>query len=296
MPETFLPIAQDMPGFNPFFGAWICQDDLNIMVDVGPANTAGRLVDSMETLGLSRLDYILLTHIHIDHGGALSEVLAHYPEARVICHEKGIPHLVDPSRLYEGSLKVLGDLARTYGSPGPIAGERLVPHTKCRVDGLRIIETPGHAIHHLSFTYGGRLYAGEAAGNYFIVGKREYLRPATPQRFFLDIFIKSVDRLLALEDQPIRYAHVESAETSHRLLGQFKDQLLFWESVIGESVTMGGRETDIIQSSVDRLLKEDPCLAAFGHMDENTQRREKTFMANSVKGFVGFFEEKSNKR
>ena len=66
MPETFLPIAQDMPGFNPFFGAWVCQDDLNIMVDVGPANTAGRLVDSMETLGLVRLDYIFLTHIHID--------------------------------------------------------------------------------------------------------------------------------------------------------------------------------------------------------------------------------------
>ena len=296
MKETFLPIAQNMPGFNPFFGSWICRGDLNIMVDVGPANTAGRLVDSMETLGLSRLDYILLTHIHIDHGGALSEILARYPEASVICHEKGIPHLVDPSRLYEGSLKVLGDLARTYGSPAPIAEERLVPHTKCRVDGLRIIETPGHAIHHLSFTYGGRLYAGEAAGNYFIVGKREYLRPATPQRFFLDVFIKSVDRLLALEDQPIRYAHVESAETSHRLLRQFKDQLLFWESVIGESVTRGGRKSDIIQRSVDRLLKEDPNLSAFDGMDENTQRREKTFMANSVKGFVGFFEEQSKRR
>ena len=296
MPETFLPIEQDMPGLNPFFGSGICQGDLNIMVDVGPANTAGRLVVSMETLGLARLDYILLTHIHIDHGGALSEVLARYPEAKVICHEKGLPHLVDPSRLYEGSLKVLGDLARTYGSPAPIAEERLVPHIKCRINGLRIIETPGHAIHHLSFTYGGRLYAGEAAGNYFIVGKREYLRPATPPRFFLDIFIKSVDRLLALEDQPIRYAHVESAETSHRLLGQFRDQLLFWESVISESVTRGGRKTDIIQSCVDRLLKEDPSLAAFDHMDENTQRREKTFMANSVKGFVGFFEEKSKRR
>ena len=295
MQETFLPIEQDMPGLNPFFASWICQGDLNIMVDVGPANTAGRLLNSMETLGLARLDYILLTHIHIDHGGALSEVLARYPEAKVICHEKGIPHLMDPSRLYEGSLKVLGDLARTYGSPGPIAEERLVPHTKCRVDGLRIIETPGHAIHHLSFTYGGRLYAGEAAGNYFIVGKREYLRPATPPRFFLDVFIKSVDRLLALEDQPIRYAHVESAETSHRLLGQFRDQLLFWKSVIGEFVTRGGRKTDIIRSCVDRLLKEDPRLAAFNDMDEDTQRREKTFMANSVKGFVGFFEEKSNR-
>ena len=295
MQETFLPIEQDMPGFNPFFGSWICQGDLNIMVDVGPANTAGRLLNSMETLGLDRLDYILLTHIHIDHGGALSEVLACYPEAKIICHEKGIPHLVDPSRLYEGSLKVLGDLARTYGSPGPIAEERLVPHTKCRIDGLRIIETPGHAIHHLSFTYGGRLYAGEAAGNYFIVGKREYLRPATPPRFFLDVFIKSVDRLLALEDQPIRYAHVESAETSHRLLGLFRNQLLFWESVIGESVTRGGAKTDIIQGSVDRLLKEDPSLAEFDHMDEDTQRREKTFMTNSIKGFVGFFEEISKR-
>ena len=294
MAETFLPIAQDMPGFNPFFGTWVCQNDLNIMVDVGPANTAGRLVDSMETLGLVRLDYIFLTHIHIDHGGALSEVLARYPEARVICHEKGIPHLVDPSRLYEGSLKVLGDLARIYGSPGPIAEEKLVPHTKCRVDGLRIIETPGHAIHHLSFTYGGRLYAGEAAGNYFIVGKREYLRPATPHRFFFDVFMRSVDRLLALEDQPIRYAHVEGAEKAHRLLRRFKEQLLFWESVISVSVTLGGQKTDIIQTCVDRLLKEDPNLAAFESMDLDTQKRERVFMANAVKGFVEFFKEKAS--
>ena len=294
MTETFLPIAQDMPGFNPFFGAWVCQDDLNIMVDVGPANTAGRLVDSMETLGLARLDYIFLTHIHIDHGGALSEVLARYPEAKVICHEKGIPHLVDPSRLYEGSLKVLGDLARIYGSPGPIAEEKLVPHTKCRVDGLRIIETPGHAIHHLSFTYGGRLYAGEAAGNYFIVGKREYLRPATPHRFFFDVFMRSVDRLLALEDQPIRYAHVEGAEKAHRLLRLFKEQLLFWDSVISVSVTLWGQKTDIIQICVDRLLKEDPNLAAFESMDLDTQKRERVFMANAVKGFVEFFKEKAS--
>jgi len=296
MREIFLPIKQDLPGFNPFFGAWVCQGDLNIMVDVGPANTANRLLDSMEISGIERLDYILLTHIHIDHGGALAAVLARYPEARVICHEKGIPHLVDPSKLYEGSLKVLGDLARTYGKPSPIAEDRTIPHTKCRVDGLRIIETPGHAIHHLSFTYGKRLYAGEAAGNYFIVEKQDYLRPATPPRFFLDVFMKSVDRLLALEDQPIRYAHVESAENAHRLLRLFRGQLLFWEAMIGESVTRGGRRKDIIGNCVDRLLNEDPSLKAFSSMDEPTQKRERVFMANSVNGFVGFFEEKSKKR
>lgn len=291
MRETLLHIKQDIPGFNPFFGSWVCQGELNMVVDVGPANTAERLVDSLTSMGLERLDYVLLTHIHIDHGGALAEVLRRYPEARVICHKKGIPHLADPSKLYDGSLKVLGDLARIYGSPGPIAEDRLVPHTECQIEGLSVIETPGHALHHLSFTYQKKLYAGEAAGNYFIVGEREYLRPATPPRFFFDVFIKSVDRLLALEDQPIRYAHVEGAESAHRLLRKFRDQLVFWESVIGESVTSGGRKTDMIQDSVNRLLKNDPNLAAFEDMDANTQKRERTFMANAVSGFVGFFEE-----
>ncbi len=295
MREIFLPIKQDFPGFNPFFGSWVCQGDLNILVDVGPANTASRLLGSMGAAEIETLDYILLTHIHIDHGGALAAVLARYPEAKVICHEKGIPHLVDPSKLYKGSLNVLGDLARTYGEPAPVAEERLIPHTKCPVHGLRIIETPGHAIHHLSFTYGEKLYAGEAAGNYFIVDRQDYLRPATPPRFFLDVFMKSVDRLLALENQPIRYAHVESADDAHRLLRLFKDQLSFWESVIAESVARGGPRTDIIQNCVNRLLEEDPSLKAFSSMDEHTQKRERVFMTNSVNGFVGFFEEKSKK-
>ena len=296
MPEIFLPIQQDLPGFNPFFGSWISQGDVTFMVDPGPANTADRLIDSMEAAGIRRLDYVLITHIHIDHGGALFEVLKRYPEASAICHEKGVPHLVDPSRLYEGSLSVLGDLARIYGSPKPIEKERLIPHTLCPIDGLKVIETPGHAIHHLSFTYEKRLYAGEAAGNYFVVKGREYLRPATPARFFLNVFSESVDRLLSLEDQPIRYAHVESAEKGHRLLRLFKDQLRLWESLIGECVGEGRQKADTIQHAVERLLKEDSRLAAFESMDKDMQKRERTFMTNSVNGFVGFFEERAGEQ
>jgi glyoxylase-like metal-dependent hydrolase (beta-lactamase superfamily II) len=293
MQETFLPIRQELRGFNPFFGSWLCRGDVNIIIDVGPANTSHRLIEALEGCGLDRLDYVLLTHIHIDHGGALSEVLARYPDAKVICHEKGLPHLKDPSKLYQGSLKVLGDLAKTYGPPGPVAQERLIPHTACPIEGLGIIETPGHAIHHLSFTYHKRLYAGEAAGNFFRIGTREYLRPATPPRFFLDVFMKSVDRLLALEDQPIRYAHVESAENAHRLLRLFKDQLLLWKNVIGKMVAGHGQKEDVIQTCIERLFAVDPSLAAFEDMDENTRKRERIFMANSVRGFVEFFREKS---
>ncbi len=296
MRETFIPIQQEMPGFNPFFGSWVCQDETqSILVDPGPANTGKRLLDSLERAGIDRLDYVLLTHIHIDHAGALRDVLDRYPDAKAVCHEKGIPHVVDPQKLYRGSLNVLGEIAGCYGPPGPVPKDRLIPHTACSVEGLKIIETPGHAVHHLSFEYQGRLYAGEAAGNYFSIEGLEYLRPATPPRFFLDVFINSVDRLLALDNQPIRYAHVESAQESHGLISKFRDQLRFWESLIGDAFDRSGPREEIIQGCVERLLKEDPGLEAFRLMDEATRKRERIFMTNSVNGFLGFFEEKASR-
>ena len=289
MYELLIEIKQDMLGFNHFFGSWVCQDDFNFLVDVGPANTANRLIDSLVSLGLDRVDYILITHIHLDHGGALADLLDYYPMAKAICHEKGIKHLVEPSNLWAGSLSVLGDLAKSYGTPKPVAKERLIPHTECNLKDLMVIETPGHALHHLSYTYKGRLFAGEAAGNYIIVNGLDYLRPATPPRFFPDIFLRSIDRLLALEDQPIRYAHFGEAVSSHRMLNIFRDQLIRWEAIIGKLVRQSGNTQDIIKSCIDLLLEKDPNLAAFSIMDPHIQARERVFMANGVRGFVEFF-------
>ena len=286
MRDLLIEIKQDMPGFNPFFGSWVCRDDLNFLVDVGPANTANRLIDSLVSLGLDSVDYVLLTHIHIDHGGALADLLDYYPMAKAICHEKGIRHLVDPSNLWAGSLSVLRDLAKIYGPPKPVAKEKVIPHPECNLKDLMVIETPGHALHHLSYSYKGRLFVGEAAGNYFTVNGLDYLRPATPPRFFLDLFLKSIDRLIALEDQPIRYAHFGEAANSHRMLNISRDQLIRWEAIIGELVGQGGNSEDIIRSCIDLLLKKDPNLAAFSIMDPDIQARERFFMANGVRGFV----------
>lgn len=296
MLENLIHIKQDIPGFNPFFGSWLCRQPVTLLVDVGPANTGARLLNSLISMGVETLDYILLTHIHIDHGGALARILSHYPKAKVICHEKGIPHLVDPSKLYEGSVKVLGDLARTYGSPLPLQKDRIIPHTQCAVEGLRVIETPGHAPHHLCFTWQGKLYSGEAGGNYFRVGDEEYLRPATPPRFFFNVFMNSVERLMALEDQPIRYAHVEGGDSSRRLLDLFRKQLLLWDSIISKTCEEGKQKSETIEICVDLLLEQDPNLKAFNMMDSDTKKRERHFIGNAVNGFVGYLEEKAKGR
>jgi glyoxylase-like metal-dependent hydrolase (beta-lactamase superfamily II) len=287
--ETLIEIKQDRPGFDGFIGSWLFQDDLILLVDVGPANTCGRLMESLSGLGIEKIDYILLTHIHLDHAGALADVLAQYPMAKVVCHEKGITNLVDPSRLWRGSLKVLGRIAESYGEPKPVPADRLVPHTRAHVRGVTVIETPGHAQHHLSFTCRNRLLPGEAAGTFMMAGGEEYLRPATPPRFFLEVFLESVGRLLSLEDQPIFYAHFGQAESSHRMLRRFWAQILSWRDWIQEEIAFG--EEDLENRCVEALLSKDPNLAALAKMDRPTRERERYFIGNAVKGFLGFFRE-----
>lgn len=286
MHEKLIQIKQDMPGFDSFFGCWVCQGDLNIVIDVGPARTAGRLIDALVNLGLDRVDYVLLTHIHIDHMGGLAELLDHYPMAMAMCHEKAVKYVADPSQLWAGSLKVLGEIAEAYGSPKAVPLEKLIPHTQGRLRGLNVIETPGHAAHHLSFGYGKRLFVGEAGGNYFIVKGSEYLRPATPPRFFLDVCLNSINNLLALEDQAICYAHCGRAESSHRLLKMYRDQLMRWRGIIYEQMSKG--DAGLVARCIDTLLEIDPNLAAFSKMDPDAQERERFFISNAIKGFIGF--------
>lgn len=92
MTARLIEILQDSPGFKQFIGSWVYMGDITFIVDVGPANTTVRLIDTLESLGVDRLDYILLTHIHIDHAGGPAEVLERYSSARVIYTKQILPH------------------------------------------------------------------------------------------------------------------------------------------------------------------------------------------------------------
>ena len=266
-----LEIDQNFSGFENFFGAWVVPGDVCLVVDVGPASSADRLLEILEKNSIDRVDYVLLTHIHIDHSGALADVLKRYPEARAICHAAGLKHVAEPEKLWQGSLSVLKDLAVKYGRPGDVDRARLIPHTENPVPGLVVYETPGHAPHHLSFTWQGRLYSGEAGGNLLRAGEKFYLRPATPPRFFLQTAVESVDKLLDLPDQPIYYAHYESAENSQVMLKRFRDQLLRWRDIIAEEAPSGGEGEELEQRCIQALLDKDrncresgPCLKTSG--------------------------------
>jgi len=284
MDPVLIEIKQDRPGFNNFISSWLLQGKENILVDVGPSSSAHRLVDTLRRMNIDRLDYILITHIHMDHAGGLANILDRYPMAKVVCHSKAVRHLVDPAKLWAGSLKALGDVVMSYGPIRPVDEKRLIPHDAVHIENLEITDTPGHAPHHLSFTYDGRLLAGEAGGTYCALAGQEYLRPATPPVFFFDVSLASIDRLLAQEDLPIFYAHFGMAESSHRLLNRHREQLFRWREMIKNEISNEGN--NIVTRCVERVLEDDPDLQAFRLMDPDTQERERFFITNSARGYV----------
>ena len=286
MEAELIEIRQDRPGFGRFIGSWLCRSDKTMVVDVGPSRSVPKLLDSLAARGIRRVDTVLLTHIHIDHAGGLAEFLHRFPMARAVCHSKAISHLMDPSKLWMGSQKTLGDLAEAYGPIGPVNRDRLIPHTDAQAEGIDLIETPGHAVHHLSFIVDGNLFAGEAGGIYLRGGGWEYLRPATPPVFFLKEFLDSIDRLLNARDLTMCYAHFGRAESSHHMLKRERAQLLFWEQIIREETAKS--DPLLPERCMARLLAEDPELKAFQAMSSADQERERFFMGNSIRGYLEF--------
>jgi glyoxylase-like metal-dependent hydrolase (beta-lactamase superfamily II) len=286
-------------GFDGFIGAWVYAGDPLVLVDVGPTVTSSHLLEALAELGLGAPELILLTHIHIDHAGGIGPVAAALPKAKVVCHPKGVPHLIDPERLWQGSVKTLGDIARAYESIEPVAGEQVVAMDQLDHPLIQCIETPGHAAHHVSFMIGDMLFAGEAGGVCLEVpDKTTYLRPATPPRFFLETSLKSIDRLIAQSPKKICYGHIGKRNDAVKMLQKHRRQLLHWLDLIRPFHEKANEQSAAAmqRACAEHLLTEDPLLKGFPNFSKDVQARERSFLSNSIKGYWGYLQGQDDQR
>jgi len=296
-PKLYLvALAPPLPGFDRFIGVWVYTGPPAFIVDVGPSATSASLLSALENIGVRHLDYILLTHIHIDHAGGIADLAASFPEARIVGHGKGLPHLTQPERLWQGSLKSLGRTAEAYGAIRGVASERLLDAAVLDDPSIAIIPTPGHSPHHISFALDDLLFAGEAGGVCLaITPTQTYMRPATPPRFFLDVTLTSLDRLIALAPPKIAYSHFGMFTGASTLLRSHRQQLLLWEKVIAQ--TMAARDTNNLSAAcMAELGQVDTRLAALKDMDTVERKREEGFLENSIRGFIGWLQAREDGR
>jgi glyoxylase-like metal-dependent hydrolase (beta-lactamase superfamily II) len=286
---ALIPLPQDLPGFDTFISAWLVTGERTYLVDPGPAVTIQKLVAALRALDIHHLDAILLTHIHIDHSGGIGDLVTHFPDTPVVCHPKAVEHLVDPARLWAGSVKTLGATARAYGPISPVPADRVVSVEALSERDIDIIPTPGHAGHHVSYLINDTLFAGEAGGVYRELPDGFYLRPATPPKFYLETSLESITALEQVDCRRMCYGHFGLTRTPAKLLKAHRRQLTWWAATIMKLI--GEAEIpDPVQACLEALIKEDPLLSGWPQLSRPAQQRELSFMANSVRGFLGYLQ------
>ncbi|OGP62484.1 MAG: hypothetical protein A2V65_12220 [Deltaproteobacteria bacterium RBG_13_49_15] len=289
---SLITLVPPIEGFDEFIGAWLFRGDVSFLVDVGPASSSEALCDALDENSVGRLDFILLTHIHLDHAGGIGQVSKHFPESRIVCHPSAIPHLIDPKHLWEGTISALGKIGEAYGPVQPVPAHRMVSIEEFRSETIIPIPTPGHAGHHVGYLVGDILFSGEAGGVILpIENDHPYIRPATPPRLFFQIFLESIDRLIETDPLRVCCGHYGMYENGSDLLNTHRNQLLFWASTIAKIINTRTK-TDPIQAALEILLDKDELLQGLFQMDDRTQKREMFFLKNSIRGFVEYIKRK----
>ncbi|HEX8770878.1 MAG TPA: MBL fold metallo-hydrolase, partial [Acidimicrobiales bacterium] len=213
-----------------------------VLVETGSQSSLPSLLGGLSAQGIGAGDLaaVVVTHIHLDHAGAVGDVAQAFPEATVYVHEKGARHLADPSRLIASAGRVYGDvLDGLYGRLAPTPADRI----KVLADGehipvgptrqLTAIDSPGHAKHHLGLhdSESGILFVGDAMG--VRLPDVGVLRPATPPPDFdLDLAASSLHRFAERQPEALALAHygLMPGDTT-AALEEAEDALRRWAAV-----------------------------------------------------------------
>ncbi|MBY8984497.1 MAG: MBL fold metallo-hydrolase [Candidatus Lokiarchaeota archaeon] len=275
-----------------FINTWVyCSDNLCFLVDPGPTVFINSLKKSLDYLKIKKndLDYIFLTHPHIDHAGGTGILLKSFPQAKVISHPRGIKHLINPKKLWEGSLRVLGKAAEFYGKIEPVPEDRIFFQEKIENGLIRVIETLGHSPHHQSYLFKNILFVGEACGHNYPSEEIIYIRPATPPIFDYDIYVSSIQKLLSLNliDYKICFPHWGMRDNAALMVEIAYNQIKTWLRVI-ESLYDKRKQSDFMEFLFVELLKADTIFSNLKLLDQEKQSREPFTMRQSVAGILGY--------
>lgn len=286
-----LDLPQPRSGFRCFISSWFFVDTLGrrILVDPGPASTVPLLVDSLSQI-TSGVDIVLLTHIHLDHSGGIAQLCRTFGGAKVLVHPKGRKHLLNPEKLWKASLETLGEVAEMYGEPLPLPPESLLHND---LPDITILETPGHAPHHLSFIAGMRnerlFFVGEAAGLYLPMASTPtlpWLRPATPPKFDGASALESLDKIAgALQgNELLCYSHWGAAQRPRQMIALARGQMAEW------IFTIDRLRKQPEEAIADYLLTNDALLSGYMRLPNDLRERERFFIQNNIRGMLGYIQ------
>lgn len=279
---------------DKLINTWVyTSDNLSFLVDPGPTVSVNLLKKSLDQLKIKKIDYFLLTHPHIDHAGGVGKLLSFFPQAKIICHPKGVKHLINPEKLWKASLRVLGKSAEFYGRIEPVPKDRIEYQENIENGAISVIETLGHSPHHQSYLFKDILFVGEACGHHCPSEDVIFIRPATPPIFEYDLYLSSIQKLkdLDLFKYKICFPHWGMRESAAMMINIAYDQIKTWLKVT-ESLYDRRNNPNFMELLYLELLKKDKIFSNLRSLDQEIQSREPFTMRQSVAGIMGYIEKK----
>ena len=191
-------------------------------VDTGSNDSVPNALAALERIGLDAgaVDYVILTHIHLDHAGGAGRMMAVFPNAKLVVHPRGVRHMSEPSQLLAGVTAVYGEdyVSRVYGKIVPVPVDRIIEARDGSTLSLAgreflCLDTPGHARHHICIVdrKTGGIFSGDLFGLSYRehdVDGRPFIFPTTtPTQFEPDAMHASIDRLLSFKPEAVYLTH-----------------------------------------------------------------------------------------
>lgn len=243
-------------------------------IDTGTNFAVPRLLGALQALGLGvdAVDWVIPTHVHLDHAGGVGLLMQHLPKAKLLVHPRGARHMVDPTKLWAGAMAVYGEeeMHRSYGELVPVPAERVVESHDGQVVMLadrpfKLIDTPGHARHHHCIW--DEQSRGWFTGDTFGLSYREFdtaagawvLPTSTPVQFEPEALRASINRLLAREPQCMYLTHFGrvggQAGDVRRLAGMLFAQLDDMVA-LGQSLRDAPERHEALKSGLEALVRQ----------------------------------------
>ena len=280
-------------GEQEFITIYILLDDKITLIETGPACSHSNLVEGINKAGiaLSEIDFIVPTHIHLDHFGGGGHIMQVCENAKAIVHPKAARHVSNIDKWWSGSLDFLGEVAKLYDKPLPIPESRIISaengfEAKLGKTTLKALHTPGHAPHHITWINNNSAFVGDSLGLWYKEIDKAF--PVTPGYYRHDLALQSIIAMSELNLKEIYYPHF-GPRSSSGVFEQILNEFQTWMKIIQKGVyeSLSSKEIlDILFSKQEGLKLTD---IKHGIHQRNTH-------LGSVEGMMGWIKRENEKK
>ncbi len=254
-----------------FVAAYLIEDNGKAaFVDSGCHLSVPTLLATLDAKNIAReqVDFVILTHIHLDHAGGAGELIKYLPNAKVYVHEYGAKHLIDPSKLRAGVTQVYGELffKQHLGDLIPISKSRII----IAKDGgqitlgrrvLRFIDTPGHARHHICIwdEASQGIFGGDTLGVSYREFDTQYgeliFPPTTPIQFDPETWKNTINQLMRLKPKYAYLTHFNRIKFTQQSAQMLMQHIDGFADIAQTLKTANNRHQAIKTALLDYLLQ-----------------------------------------